>query len=139
PPRIIAYQNANGNLNFVALTKVNASVSGQFSSRFVLTNIPLNINLATQYRENLTVTNRNGSHLIRTFAGDDTIYAGNSGGHCSVDGGAGTDTVIYSGPKANYTVTKTATGWTVVDNVGTEGTDTLKNIEVLRFADGVIM
>ncbi|MFC5708257.1 peroxidase family protein [Aeromonas eucrenophila] len=61
-------------------------------------------------------------------------------------GGAAYDTAIYSGVQTNYTVTQTrgagtandATDdvWTVTDNVGNEGTDTLLHIERLQFADG---
>jgi len=64
------------------------------------------------------------------------------------------DVAKYAGSIADYTVTRNADGtYTVVDNVnvrivlpdgtidtllGDEGTDTLRNIEVLRFADGDI-
>ncbi len=55
-------------------------------------------------------------------------------GNDTIDGGAGTDQARFSGVQGNYTVTTTATGYTVKDNVGTEGTDTLFNIESLMFA-----
>ncbi|MET3920710.1 fibronectin type III domain-containing protein [Arthrobacter sp. UYEF20] len=54
---------------------------------------------------------------------------------------------MFSGPQANYTVTTTGgdgtlgspgSTTTVVDNVGTDGTDTLRNIEFLQFADTVL-
>ncbi len=56
------------------------------------------------------------------------------------------DVAVFSGPEANYTVTTTGgdgtlgspgSTTTVVDNVGTDGTDTLRNIEFLRFSDTV--
>ena len=44
---------------------------------------------------------------------------------------------MFSGPRANYTITQNAAGSvTVTDNVGTDGTDTLTGIENLRFTDG---
>ena len=47
------------------------------------------------------------------------------------------DTAVFSGPRANYTITPNADGsLTVVDNVGADGTDTLRSIENLRFTDG---
>jgi hypothetical protein len=61
-------------------------------------------------------------------------------------GSGGTDTALFSGVQANYTVTTTGgTGvigspgsvTTVVDNTGTDGTDTLRNIELLAFSDSV--
>ncbi len=46
------------------------------------------------------------------------------------------DTAVFSGLRANYTVTELANGiTTVTDNVGTDGTDRLTNIERLQFAD----
>ena len=36
---------------------------------------------------------------------------------------------------ANYTVTRTVTGFTVTDSRGIEGMDTLVNVERLQFAD----
>jgi hypothetical protein len=128
-PRFIAYQDGAGRLDFVAVVQVGLP----HGFGYVLVNVPLQIDLASEYRENLTVADRNGSKRIRTFAGDDTIHATGSGLPCTVDGGAGTDTVVYSGKKADYTVTKTQTGWTVV---GPQVNDTLKNVEILQFADG---
>ena len=51
-------------------------------------------------------------------------------------GGGHIDTAVFTGPRANYTVTSPATMVTVTDNVGTDGVDTLLNIERLQFADG---
>jgi len=48
------------------------------------------------------------------------------------------DTAMFSGLRANYTVTTGADGrTTVTDNVGTDGTDILRNIERLQFSDTV--
>src|SRR5262249_45134241 len=50
------------------------------------------------------------------------------------------DTAEFSGARANYTITTSATGVvTVVDNVGTDGTDTLLHIERLQFSDQAIV
>ncbi len=51
-------------------------------------------------------------------------------------GGAGTDTAVFSNARAAYTITKTATGWTV--SSATDGTDTLTSIERLKFSDKTI-
>lgn len=57
------------------------------------------------------------------------------------------DVAIFAGPRANYTVTTTGgngtigsagSTTTVVDNVGVDGTDTIRNIEFLRFSDTVL-
>ena len=51
----------------------------------------------------------------------------------SLDGQAGNDLVLFSDSRANSTLTKTASGWTVTSSA--DGTDTLTSIERLQFAD----
>ncbi|KYG21639.1 hypothetical protein SE92_16370 [Bradyrhizobium sp. AT1] len=76
----------------------------------------------------------------------DTINAGGGndgvtgqGGDDAIDGGAGTDMAIFSGSQAQYTVTTSAT-IQVQDNVANrDGTDTLSNVEVLQFSDGILL
>ena len=134
-PRFIAYQTPSGLINFLAVVGISQQVNGQWIFENALVNVPTGINLKTDYKENITITDRNGSHLIRTFAGNDVIYSGNSGGYATIDGGLGFNTVIYSGKRNNYTITKTSTGYIVKDNVGNDGTDTLINIQMLQFSD----
>jgi Ca2+-binding RTX toxin-like protein len=63
--------------------------------------------------------------------------AGNSD---SIDGGAGTDTVVYRGPYAGYAIVAQADGSVVVTSASTaEGPDTLTNIEHLQFLDGTVV
>ena len=61
-------------------------------------------------------------------------------------GSGGSDRAVFTGPQADYTVTTTPAGatlgsagstTTVVDNVGADGTDTVRNIELLQFSDTV--
>jgi hypothetical protein len=49
----------------------------------------------------------------------------------TIDGGSGVDTVIYYCFSSSFTVTKTATGWTVSSVA--EGVDTLTNVERIQF------
>lgn len=66
--------------------------------------------------------------------GDDTLMGGM--GNDMLFGGAGTDYAQFSGVQSNYTVTDNMDGtYLVIDNVGTDGTDTLDNIEFLIFSD----
>jgi serralysin len=70
-------------------------------------------------------------------AGNDTIV-GNSANN-NINGGAGVDTVVFSGPRSAYTVTSGSTGWTVADTAaGRDGTDTLTNVERVRFSDTTV-
>ncbi|SLN69235.1 Ig-like domain-containing protein [Oceanibacterium hippocampi] len=76
-----------------------------------------------------------GANKMYGYAGNDTLEGG--AGNDTLDGGDGLDVAVYSGNASDYTVSKNAYGDYVVKSNGTgEGTDTLSNIEVLRFADG---
>ena len=53
-----------------------------------------------------------------------------------IDGGGGTNTVVYRANKSNYTVSKQSDGSYLVTSATTaEGPDTLTNIQILQFAD----
>ena len=66
-----------------------------------------------------------GDDLLRGNAGDDLI-----------GGGLGTDVALYDGGYADYDVSVAADGTvTVIDQVGSEGTDTVTDVEELRFAN----
>lgn len=83
-----------------------------------------------------------GLLLTGTVAAD-TLNAGGSGndtltglgGNDALDGSRGTDTAVFSGVRADYTVTGTSTGVTVTHRTGGDGTDTLVNIERLQFSN----
>lgn len=66
-------------------------------------------------------------------AANETIHSGQ--GADRADGGAGLDKMIYDGKRADYSVTKTAEGFTV--SAGGV-VDTLSNIERLVFSDGAV-
>ncbi|PEQ11243.1 hypothetical protein B2G71_18335 [Novosphingobium sp. PC22D] len=73
--------------------------------------------------EGLTLSAGAGSQTFEGTSGSDRF-----------DGGAGTDVAIFSGAHGLYTVTMTGTTLTVSSSA--DGTDTLEDIETLRFADG---
>ncbi|ENZ81988.1 MULTISPECIES: calcium-binding protein [Caulobacter] len=65
---------------------------------------------------------------------DDDIYGGD--GDDWIDGGGGQNTAHYFGNLANYIVTRNADGsLRVQDLKGTDGVDTLLNVQRLQFAD----
>ncbi|MES2259623.1 MAG: Ig-like domain-containing protein [Pseudomonadota bacterium] len=78
-----------------------------------------------------------GTSLADTLTGgaaNDMLEGG--AGNDILNGGAGTDTAFYNGARSAYTVAQTgASSWRVT---GLEGTDTLNNIEQLRFSDGTV-
>ena len=53
-----------------------------------------------------------------------------------IDGGGGTNTVVYRANRSNYTVTKQSDGsYLITSSATAEGPDTLTNIQILQFAD----
>jgi hypothetical protein len=84
-----------------------------------------------------------GSDTLRGDFGNDTISGGagndsltGAAGNDTIDGGAGNDTAAYSGKRADYTITAAAGGSQVVTaKSGTDGIDTVSNVEHLQFTD----
>lgn len=76
------------------------------------------------------------NNYLRGNGGNDTISGG--AGNDAIDGGSGIDTALYAGSRAGFTLTKTASGFNLVDTLGLDGTDALSNVERLKFSDGRI-
>lgn len=79
-----------------------------------------------------TVVGSNIGDRIDGRESDDLITGGL--GEDLIDGGSGKDIAIFRGNRSAYAVDEGAAGNLTV--VGPDGTDTLSNIEILRFADG---
>lgn len=71
-----------------------------------------------------TVLGNAANNRITGGAGDDTL-----------NGGAGGDTAVFSGARASYAVTKGASNIVVTHTGGTDGTDTLTQVERVQFSD----
>lgn len=90
-----------------------------------------------------TIYASDGGSIIYAGGGADSIYgsAGNDvvevgRGNAVIDGDAGINIVALHGNHGDYKITRTATGYEVVDTLaGRDGTVTLKNIQKLNFAD----
>ena len=80
------------------------------------------INYGTSSQDNLF-----GSSYNDTFV--------SSRGSDVIDGGLGTDTVVYSGPLVQYTVNKSGNRYIVSEPTGSDDTNYLTNIERLKFSD----
>ena len=87
-----------------------------------------------------SIENLIGSDFGDIFTGDASVNVFTGGtGNDDIDGGDGIDTVNFSGVFSNYTLTENMDGsFTVTDNVGSEGTDTLTNIEFAQFGGGLV-
>lgn len=82
-----------------------------------------------------------GRYVTGTGAAD-TLQGGGGGdvllgaaGNDYIDGAGGSDTVNYGGARARYELSKSGATATVRDTSGADGTDTLANVERLRFSD----
>jgi serralysin len=73
----------------------------------------------------------NGADDLWGNGGDDLLTGG--AGNDEIDGGFGFDTAVFSGPRSAYVIS-TTNGTTTV--TGPDGTDSLINIDRLRFSDG---
>lgn len=118
---------------------INPTVNFANNTNYFVTFVPGTINdlAGNAYAGNTTY---NFTTIAATTAGNDTITAGTDNdtltggaGNDIIDGGAGTDIATYSAVQASYSITKTSTGYTV--SGGTDGSDTLANIERLNFTD----
>lgn len=81
-----------------------------------------------------TIENATGGSGDDTLIGNsanNSLYGG--AGNDALHGGAGADTAIFGGTRASHTVTRTSAGYTV--SGGTNGTDTLADVEKIQFAD----
>ena len=76
-------------------------------------------------RLNNVINGGNGNDFLVGDAGNDTL-----------DGGGGVDIAAYAGNRSAFTMIHNSDGsYALKDNTGSEGTDTLTNIERLQFAD----
>ncbi|MDV3000268.1 MAG: hypothetical protein N5P05_001874 [Chroococcopsis gigantea SAG 12.99] len=87
-----------------------------------------------------------GNDTLRGFGGDDTLF-GETGddqflggnGNDTLYGGRGNDTAVYTGTRAQYTVTSSGGVFTVTDSVsGRDGVDKLNGIQQLKFSDQTV-
>src|SRR5262245_18826199 len=83
-----------------------------------------------------TINGLAGNDIIKAGAGNDTITGG--AGNDVIDGGTGTNIAVFSGNRANYVVSTVNGAVSVKALSGTDGTDTLTNVQYLRFADQTI-
>lgn len=81
-----------------------------------------------------------GNDALNGQGGHDSLFGGDGNdilngavGNDTLVGGAGIDTAIYTAARANASLSDSAAAWTVTTPA--EGSDSLTNIERLRFAD----
>lgn len=80
-----------------------------------------------------TLTGTVGDDTLNGKGGADRLSGG--AGNDKLNGDAGIDTAVYSGNRVHYAVGPSGAGWSVADQTGTDGTDTLSGVERLQFAN----
>ena len=88
----------------------------------------------------------NGQDVLVGGSGDDQLFGGTGSdtldggeGQDRIDGGRGKDVVNYSGNRNDYAITSNDNGsFTISDSRGIDGTDTVTNVELFQFADGLV-
>lgn len=131
--KFIGVPQLDGTVDFIAQTSImDVRDSANPQTVYVHTNVELSYNPAVDFKQDVVITDRNDSKLIRTWAGNDIIYDANSSVSTSINGGLGIDTVAYSTSASDANIIKIDGGFRV-ERGGI--TDTLVGIERLVFAD----
>lgn len=89
--------------------------------------------IAYWLRDKDTVTGSQGGEYLKAAGGNDILIGG--AGNDTLDGGSGIDTAIFSGSRSAYSISQSTSSATVV---GSDGTDSLINVERLQFSDKTI-
>jgi hypothetical protein len=110
---------------------LNGDNSG--TSYLILGRMPMSPVTRTGTIASQTLAGGNFNDTLSGGGGNDTLWG--HGGNDSIDGGDGIDTAVFSGPRAAYTITVLLGTVTIS---GPDGTDTLANVERLRFDDETV-
>lgn len=82
------------------------------------------------------ITGNDVANQLRGMDGNDVLEG--DGGDDTIDGGAGTDVAIFRDAMSAYTIRSDADG-TITVSGGRDGTDRLTHVELLQFADKVMV
>lgn len=145
-PKYIGLPQPDGSINFVAeISTAVKLANGLTQSEYQYVNVPLHYNPATDFAQDIVVSDRNQSKIIRTWAGNDTIYTLNANtstntnspnAESTIDGGLGVDTSIYNATSKDFTLAKVKdTDKFKVTSTTANIQDLLTNIERLKFTD----
>lgn len=125
--------NKDGSFGYIPDANYSGTDSFTYSANDgELNSTPSTITLSiTPVVQHITGTSGNDS-LVGTM-GPDILQGG--AGNDSIDGGSGLDVAVYSGARSNYQITNNSSSLVLTDATGKDGTDTLINVERLKFTD----
>ena len=130
--RLDAQSSSRIDPNYDLTTFIAGIKEGTSLSDVEFASTTLFLPLLLQAGNTLTVKSSTGS-VVDAGMGDDTVFGG--AGSDTIDGGDGQDTVVYALSASNYTVTVLSGVYQVALKSGAESTDSLRNVESLKFAD----
>ena len=141
--RFVGVPQSDGSVNYVAITPSQDGLApGKSVQSYRFINVPLRYDPRRDFVKDVTVSTRNGSQRIRTWAGDDTIFDRDAGATAMIDGGLGRNRVVYAGPSSAYAISRNTDGTTVVSTTGGSSyprlRDTLRNIQTVQFSDSTV-
>jgi serralysin len=119
---LTGYSKSISGIGSITASNINLPAATAYS--YIQTRNDISGFIAAVLNGNDSITGSSANDVLKGFGGNDII-----------DGGLGRDTAAFSGFRANYTVSATNAVVTVKDNSGTDGTDTLTNIERVAFND----
>lgn len=136
-----ALLDALGNGPGSVLLQVNNLAPGSTYSAYVTYRSPLIVDAGLYARiydakgDIVHTSGTIGADLLFGATGNDTLTGGP--GNDTLDGGAGSDIAIYSVARSVANVSFDTVNRKLVVTAGADGTDTLVNVEQLRFSDGL--
>ena len=124
-----------------SLLKIKTSPDFETKSSYTIRILTID-NTAKIFSKSFTLSVNNISEVVNAISGtngNDSLISTSS--NDSIDGAGGTDTVTYTSDFSNYSFTRGTDTLQIADQrtTGTtDGTDTLKNIEYIQFADQIV-
>jgi hypothetical protein len=111
--------------------------------QYLAVNVPMHYNPKVDFTQNITISDRNQSKLMRTWAGSDVVMDTNANSSpAHIDGGLGVNTAVYSDVSTNYSIKSLGSqGFGVkhtASNAFPNVDDTLVNFQYLKFSDTVM-
>jgi len=137
--KFIAVPNKDGSIDYVAEVPSAILDGSSWITSYTYINVPIHYNQTTDFTTDVFIASRNGSKLMRTWAGNDTVYDKSAGLDAKIDGGLGYNTAVYSGMMSQYQIKNNSDGTITVSSLAGQNVpivnDTLKNFQTLKFLD----
>lgn len=141
---LVSYENSDAAVT-VSLTGTGSAAGGHAEGDLFVSNGEPSLSvegiIGSAFADTLTGSATVGSYLdgaaerdkLQGGSGNDTLIGGT--GNDTLDGGSGTDAALFSGTRAQSTITRNPDGTVTV--AGPDGIDLIENVRFLQFDDGM--